>query len=248
MISTTFEIPANTEKLPPQLFPSPITLDNIIWIINSTLVVRYYINTLIVTLASTFFAMVSASMAGYSLSRFKFRGRTTYSLYLFVAQMLPPTMSLIPLFYVLSKLSLTNSYPGLTLLYITFSLPFCTWMMKGYFDSIPQDIEESAMVDGASRLTAFYRVILPLALPGLGAVAIWSFLMGWQEYIFSLTIMIDENMKTLTVALYSLAFSEYLDWGKVMAYCTLFCVPAFILFAFVQKYLIQGLTSGAVKG
>jgi len=121
-------------------------------------------------------------------------------------------------------------------------------MLKGYFDTIPPELEESAMVDGCGKIGAFYRIALPLSAPGLAAVTIWSFLLSWQEYLFAMALMIDEEMKTLTVGMSSLLYLEYMSWGNLMAYCTAFTIPVFILFIFLQKYLVRGLTLGAVKG
>lgn len=248
MVSTSFKTREDAIRLPPELIPSRPTIENYIWLFTQRLFLRYYANTLIVSLGSTFFSMVFSCLAGYGISRLRFRGRNLFSIYLFVTQMLPGVMTLIPFFYLLKVLNLINTYQGLIMAYVTFSLPFCTWMLKGYFDTIPPVLEESAMIDGCGRVGAFYRIILPLSAPGLAAVTIWSFLLAWQDYLFALTIMIDENMKTLTVGMSAFVSVEYMAWGNMMAYCTAFTFPVFILFIFLQKFLVRGLTMGAVKG
>jgi ABC-type glycerol-3-phosphate transport system permease component len=247
MFSTSFKTDKDAIKLPPELIPSHPTLENYYWLFTQRLFLRYYANTLIVTLSSTLFSVILSCLAGYGISRIRFRGRNFFSLYLFISQMLPSILILIPLFYILRLFNLVNTYIGLICAYITFSLPFCSWMLKGYFDTIPPDLEESAMVDGCGRVGAFYRIVLPLSAPGLASVTIWSFLLAWQEYLFAMAIMMDEEMKTLTAGMSTLVYVEYMSWGKLMAYCTAFTVPVFILFIFIQRYLVAGLTLGAVK-
>jgi ABC-type glycerol-3-phosphate transport system permease component len=201
--------------------------------------------TLVVALASTFCAVVLATLAGYSLARFRFRGRELFGLGLLATQMMPAVLFLVPLFVILRQLHLTNNLGGLTLSYLTFALPFCIWMLRGYFANIPPELEEAAMVDGSTRLQALLHVILPLAAPALAATATFAFINAWNEFLFA--FILGGEIPLVTVSLYAFVSQYGPQYGNLMAAAVLVGLPPVVLFVLLQRFLIQGLTAGAVK-
>lgn len=201
--------------------------------------------TLVVAVASTFFAIILATLAGYSLARFQFRGRAGFGLGLLATQMMPAVLFLVPLFVIFRQLHLTNSLHGLTLAYLTFALPFCIWMLRGYFSTIPLDLEEASMLDGSTRLQALWHVVLPLAAPALAATATFAFINAWNEFLFA--FILGGQTPLATVALYSFVSQYGPQYGNLMAAALLVGLPPVLLFALMQRFLIEGLTAGAVK-
>jgi ABC-type glycerol-3-phosphate transport system permease component len=201
--------------------------------------------TLIVSLAATFCAVVLAALAGYSLARFQFRGRELFGLGLLATQMMPAVLFLVPLFVILRQLHLTNNLGGLTLSYLTFALPFCIWMLRGYFANIPPELEEAAMVDGSTRLQALIHVILPLAAPALAATATFAFINAWNEFLFA--FILGGEIPLVTVSLYAFVSQYGPQYGNLMAAAVMVGLPPVVLFVLLQRFLIQGLTAGAVK-
>jgi arabinogalactan oligomer / maltooligosaccharide transport system permease protein len=205
-------------------------------------------NSLWVSLASTLVGVVLAVSAAYAFSRFRFPGRKESLMAFLVTQMFPGTMMMIPLYILLDTLGLLDQSMGLILVYATTSLPFCVWMLKGYFDTIPKDLEEAALIDGASRFQIFWRVILPLARPAIAVTALFSFMTSWNEFVLAKTFMTREVLYTLPVVLRGYVGKEDVQWGFFAAGAILVSVPVMVLFFALQKQLISGLTTGAVKG
>jgi arabinogalactan oligomer/maltooligosaccharide transport system permease protein len=202
-----------------------------------------------VAAATTVVGVFLASTAGYAFSRFRFPGRRTGLMAFLVSQMFPGVLMLIPLYIIIVEvLGLGNNYLGLILIYATTAIPFCVWMLKGYFDTIPRELEESAIMDGASQATIFLRIVLPLAKPAVAVTALFSFMTAWNEFVLALTFMDSEEMYTAPVGLrfFVSGFSE--QWGFFAAGALITAIPVVLLFLFLQKYLISGLTAGAVKG
>jgi arabinogalactan oligomer/maltooligosaccharide transport system permease protein len=192
---------------------------------------------------------VLACTAAYAFSRFRFPGRRVGLMAFLVSQMFPGTLMLIPLFIILVKwLNLGSTFTGLVLLYTVTGIPFCVWMMKGYFDTIPKELEESALIDGASQATIFFRIILPLAKPAVAVTALFSFMTGWNEFIQAATFMNREDMYTGPVGLRFFVGGFSQQWGYFAAGSIVAAIPVMALFLFLQKYLVSGLTAGAVKG
>jgi multiple sugar transport system permease protein len=208
----------------------------------------WYKNSIIVTIATTFVSVLVAIFGAYALSRFKFRGRKLLATSVLATQLFPGVLLAIPIYVLFARIGLLNTYQGLILSYVTKALPFSIWMLWGYFDSIPDELEQSAMVDGLGRVAAIFRIILPLAAPGLAAVALFAFVLSWEEFLYALLIMGPDSMITLTVGASRLVGSQAVLWGKVMAYSVMMTLPTALFFAFLQKYLVQGLTAGSVKG
>ena len=205
-------------------------------------------NSLLISLIVTLTGVVFASTGGYALSRFKFKGREFGMTALLTTQMFPATMLLLPFFILLSYLGLINSYIGLIVIYSSTALPFCIWQMKGYYDTIPPSLEESARLDGCTRLQAFYKVILPLSTPALVITALFSFMASWSEYVVAAIILQDPKLYTLPLGLKSFQASLSTQWGLYAAGAVVVSIPVTILFISLSRYLVSGLTMGSVKG
>jgi len=210
---------------------------------------RWLLNSIAISLATTVVGVFLASTAAYAFSRFRFPGRRAGLMMFLVSQMFPATLMLIPLYILIVQvLGLESSYVGLVLMYAQTAIPLCVWMLKGYFDTIPKELEESALIDGASQSTIFFRIVLPLAKPAVAVTALFSFMTAWNEFVQAATFMNKEQMYTAPVGLrfFVSGFSE--QWGYFAAGSIIAAIPVVILFLFLQKYLVSGLTAGAVKG
>ncbi|HEY0515239.1 MAG TPA: sugar ABC transporter permease [Thermoanaerobaculia bacterium] len=209
---------------------------------------RWMLNSIVVAAMTTALGVFLACTAAYAFSRFRFPGRRLGLMAFLVSQMFPGTLMLIPLFIIVQWLKLGSTFTGLVLVYTTTSIPFCVWMMKGYFDTIPKELEESALIDGASQATIFFRIVLPLAKPAVAVTALFSFMTAWNEYIQAATLMNREDMYTGPVGLRFFVGGFSQQWGYFAAGSIIAAIPVMALFLFLQKYLVSGLTAGAVKG
>lgn len=248
MVSTSLKPTEDTYVIPPLWIPSHPTLNSYRMILGIQNFPRYFFNSSIVSFSTTVLAMVFAGLAGYGFSRFRFRGSRVLMIFTLMTQMFPGILLVIPYFSLMGAAGLLNTYPALVIAYTSFSLPFCTWMLKGFFDSIPAELDEAAMIDGCSRTSAFLRVILPLSAPGLVATAIFSFLVAWNEFLFAVVLMSTPGMYLVTVGIASNIGQFRIQWNDLMAASVLATLPTIILYAFLERYLVQGLTAGAVKG
>jgi arabinogalactan oligomer/maltooligosaccharide transport system permease protein len=209
---------------------------------------RQLLASIVVSGATTVVGLSLAVSAAYALSRFKFPGKQGGMQLLLVTQMFPATLMLVPLFSLLQMLKLLDSLTGLVLVYATSSLPFCIWMLKGYFDTIPRELEEAAIMDGASPGQVFIKVVLPLARPALAVTALFSFMTAWNEFILAATLLNDASLFTLPVALQRYVGEYKVEWGKFAAGALIVSAPVMALFFALQKHLVGGLTAGGVKG
>ncbi|HNT27430.1 MAG TPA: sugar ABC transporter permease [bacterium] len=209
---------------------------------------RQFLNSVVISLATTVVGVTLATTAGYAFSRFVFPGRDLGMKLFLVSQMFPGVVMAIPLYILLDNLHLLNSMTGLVLVYATTAIPFCVWMLKGYFDTIPRDLEEAALIDGASQWTIFTRIVLPLARPAIVVTALFSFMTAWNEFILAATFLSSEQAFTLPVALQRYVGSFNTEWGHFAAGAIIVSLPVMLLFFFLQKHLIGGLTAGGVKG
>ncbi len=234
--------------------PEQITLDHFNDLFSARgghgelLFLRHALNSLIVALATTVVGVVLSCTAAYALSRFRFPGRKAGLTTFLVVQMFPATLLLLPLYVILDKLGLLNSLVGLVLVYSTTAIPFCVWTLKGYFDTLPRELEEAARIDGASPWMIFRKIILPLARPGIAVTALFSFMTAWNEFIMASTFMTDESKYTLPVLIQSSVGQFSADWGLFAAGAVVTSIPVMVAFYVLQKYLVGGLTAGAVKG
>lgn len=229
------------------IIPSDWTLNSYKQLFTEQPFLRWLGNSLIVAGAVTVTGVALAAIGGYAFSRFRFVGRNATMLAILTTQMFPATMLLLPLYILLAKLHLVNSYLGLMVFYTSTALPFCVWQMKGFYDTIPSSLEEAARIDGCSRGIAFWQVILPLAVPGLVITAMFSFMAAWSEYIVAAQVMQDEEMFTLPLGLKSFQASMSTQWGLYAAASILVSLPVVIVFLVLSKYLVSGLTLGSVK-
>jgi len=205
-------------------------------------------NSLFISIIVTCFGVILAATAGYAFSRYKFAGKNTAMIGLITTQMFPATMLLLPLFIILIKLKLYDSYISLIIAYAATALPFTIWQMKGYYDTIPFSLEEAASIDGCSQVSTFYRIVLPLAAPALVITALFSFMTAWSEYLVAAVLIQDQNLFTLPLGLKMFQSAMETSWGLYSAGAVLVSIPIVILFLFLSKWLISGLTLGSVKG
>ncbi|RME28975.1 MAG: ABC transporter permease subunit [Deltaproteobacteria bacterium] len=246
--------PSQAFSMDPSLLPDAITAQNFVDVIGTRtstggwLFGRQLFNSLFVSGVTSVVGIGLACTAGYAMSRWAFPGRDTGMALFLITQMFPGVVMAIPLYILLDKLHLLDSLLGLSLVYATTAIPFCTWNLKGYFDTIPRDLEEAAMMDGAGRWTTFTRIILPLARPALAVTGLFSFMTAWNEFILAATFMGDETAFTLPVVLQSYVGDFGTEWGRFAAGAIVVSVPVMVLFFVLQKSLVEGLTAGGVKG
>lgn len=229
-------------------WPSATTLASYWQVLRASDFPRYFLNSVIVSLATALAVTLIASAAGYALSRFTFRGKAAVAFLLLLTQTFPLVMVIPPIYRIMGGLGLTNTLSGLVIIYIAFNTPFATFLMSSFFDGIPRELEEAAMVDGCRRNQALVRVILPLTLPGMGATVGFVFTAAWSELLFALMLINDEQAKTFAVGLLTFIGKFAVDWGQMMAASVIGLIPVCIFFALLQRYLVAGLTAGAVKG
>ncbi|MBC8486745.1 MAG: sugar ABC transporter permease [Bacteroidetes bacterium] len=231
-----------------RIIPKDATFENYVKLFTEQPFLIWIRNSLLVTLVVTIIGVSLASTAGYAFSRYKFPGRKIGLLGLLITQMFPATMLLLPLFIMLSKLHLINKFLGLIIMYSASALPFCVWLMKGYYDTIPFSLEESASMDGASKIFAFWKIVLPLASPALVISALFSFMAAWNEYIVAAQVLWYEDMFTIPLGLKSFQGNMTTEWGMYAAAALIISIPVIILFLVLSRWLVSGLTLGGVKG
>ena len=235
-----------------QWIPTHITLSPYVEIWTTIPLLHYFVNSVIVSVTSTVIAVLLATFAGYAISRFEFGGRRVFSLAVLSTQMFPGILFLLPLYLIYVNIgkaigiSLYGSYLGLIITYLTFALPFAVWMLAGFFSSIPRDIEEAALVDGTSHWGALFRIVLPVARPGIVAVSVFAFMTAWGEVLFA-SVLTTSSTRTLAIGLQEYATQGNTDWNQLMAASVVVSLPVVIGFLALQRYLVRGLTSGSVK-
>ena len=230
------------------IIPEGATWDNYIALFRDQPFMTWVWNSLFITVVVMLVGVALASTAGYAFSRYRFPGRKAGLLSLLVTQMFPATMLLLPLFIMMAKLNLTNTFLGLIVIYSSTALPFCVWQMKGFYDTIPVSLEEAARIDGLGRFGSFYRIILPLAAPALVITALFSFMSAWTEYIVAAQLLYYEDMFTLPIGLKTFQSNMSTEWGLYAASALIVSIPAMALFLLLSKWLVSGLTLGSVKG
>jgi len=247
MFTSSLKGPAEMFSATPSLIPHHVTLENYKTLLDHTNFRRWFLNTIIIAIGNISLVVAVATLGAYSLCRFQYPGRRLVSISILFTYFFPPVLMLVPIFLILLKLHLLNTYFGLILANSTFGLPFAVWFLRSFFESMPIQIEEAAMIDGAARVRVLFDVVLPQALPGIIAVSIFSFITSWNEYLFASTIMSTDVNKTLSPGIANLANSNDILWGPLMAASVLVTVPILVFFIFLQQRLVGSVRSG-VKG
>ena len=235
-------------ETPPSYFTTDFDASAYVNIWTNTPFGQMFINSLFISIVTTIVTVVFSAMAGHSLARLKFRGKTVISRGVLITYLFPQILLVVPLFVAMVNLGLVDTYFGLILTYMTFSFPFGMWMLTAYFQTIPVDLEEAALLDGASRLTIFLRIVLPLSRPGLAAVGIFTFIHAWNEFLYALVLLNSDDKLTLSIGLYRMLDSETVDWGEILAATSMIVAPVLVVFMFFERHLVGGLTAGATKG
>ena len=247
MLSTALKGQQELFSTPPVWIPTAPTLDAFVRVWSDYPFLTYFSNSLIVVGASMLVSVLFSAFAGYGMARFEFRGKASFLTFLLMSQMFPSIMLLIPYYKIFQTTGLIDTHAALIFTYVSFQIPLCSWMMFGYFKAIPKELDEAAAIDGLGRFRTFWQVVMPLALPGAVATAIYAFISGWNEYMFALVLTHSEDMKTVAVGIGQLIGQYKIQWNDLMAASLYAIVPLAILFIFLQKHLVGGLAAGSVK-
>jgi ABC-type glycerol-3-phosphate transport system permease component len=247
MISVGLKQPQELFTFPPRLLPSHPTLENFRAALSPAFL-RYGLNSAIVASLTTVITLTVAVFSAYSFSRLKYPGRKTLLILILFTQLLPLAVIIVPMYRIMAKLNMLDTYPALIIAYLTFTIPVAVWFLRGFFAAIPHELEEAAQIDGASRLQAFLLIVLPISLPGISATGTYVFFVTWQEFMFALAFTTSKAMRTLPVGILDFIGEHQTDWGVLMAASVLVCLPVFLLFFLLQRQFIAGLTQGAIKG
>ncbi|MBE7718641.1 MAG: carbohydrate ABC transporter permease [Lacrimispora celerecrescens] len=230
------------------LFPQRFSVEAYKNVITEYPFFTYLKNSVFISVASTLAAVFFSTLAGYGFSRFRFKGKGAIMMFILVTQMFPAVMLFVPYYKLLTIYGLANTRSGIVLVHIASVIPFCTWMMYGFFNSISRELDEAARIDGCNHFRIFWRIVAPLTLPGLVSTTIYAFIQSWNEYMFSMLSITAEKMKTLPVAIGQMAGYDKIMWNDLMAASLLSSLPIVVLFIFLQRYFISSMTQGAVKG
>ncbi len=247
MLSSAFKSNADIFAYPPRLISNSFSASAFTAVLDNPQDVRFFVNSYVVGLCVTALTLLVAVVAAFALSRYRFLLREPLKVLIIGVQAIPPITLIIPLFGVVIAVHLYNSYEGLIFTYLVFTLPYSVVMMTAYFNSIPRELDEAARIDGAGSMRTLFRVILPLARPGLVAVGFYAFMISWNEFLFALTLTQTDNMRTVPVGLTLLMGQYNYEWNQIMAMSVLGCLPVIVLFLIFQRHFVSGLSSGAVK-
>jgi multiple sugar transport system permease protein len=245
---TAFHPPTLSFGSKPTIFSLDLTLKAFQDLLRQYPFMLWLRNTFLVSICSTILSVTISTFAAYSLSRLRYPGRRWLSNAVFLVYLFPSTLLFIPIYILLSDLKLLDNFFGLIAVYLTFTIPFCVWLLKAYFLNIPMELEDAAMVDGATRFQSMTRVVLPLATPGIAAASVYAFTLSWNEYLYAFTLLSDSEKFTLAPGLTKLIFGDVFLWGMIMAGGVLMSIPVLLLYFFAQRYIVAGLAAGAVKG
>ncbi|PUB27054.1 carbohydrate ABC transporter membrane protein 2 (CUT1 family) [Promicromonospora sp. AC04] len=247
MLASSFK--SNTEifEFPPRLITDNFSFDAYTAIFSDPEKVQFFVNSYVVSFSVTTLTLLVAIHAAYAFSRFDFPGKRPINMVIVSVQAVPPITLLIPYFGIVVALGLYNTYPGLILTYMVFTLPYAIIMLTGYLNTIPKELDEAVRMDGAGSLTALWRVLVPVSVPGIVSVGVYTFMIAWNEYLFALTLTRTQDMRTVPIGIQLLMGQHSYEWNEIMAMSILGSVPVLVLFLFFQRYFISGLTSGSVK-
>jgi ABC-type glycerol-3-phosphate transport system permease component len=248
MLSTSLKPPVEVFAQPPSLVPAAPTLDNFRRLFSETSFLAYFRNSVVVSGLAVLLTLVVGAAGAYSLTRYRYPGREQIAALILCTYMFAPIMIVIPFFILAKRVGIENTHLVLVLAFTSFCLPFTLWLLRAFFETIPIELEEAALVDGADRLRAVVHVVAPLALPGLIATGIFTFILAWNDYIFTRILISSDELKTLPVGVQDLFHSALIDWGLIMAAGVLITIPALAFFLAVQRHLVAGWGSGGLKG
>ena len=248
MLSTALKPSGEIFATPPTLIPARSTLENFTRLFSETSFLVYFRNSVVVSFATVLLTLAVSAAGAYGLTRCVFPGREKVAGLILMTYMFAPIMIIIPFYILVKQLGLVNTHLALVLSYTTFCLPFCLWLLRSFFQGIPLELEEAALVDGAGLGRAVWYVVLPLALPGIIAAGIFTFILAWNDFLFALVLITSEELKTLPVGVNDLFNATIVDWGMIMAAGVVITIPTIAFFVAVQRYLIQGWGAGGVKG
>jgi multiple sugar transport system permease protein len=248
MTITSFKTEDQMRSLVSMFWPSPAVLENYTQLLTKTDFLIWFRNSAFVAVSSTLVATAIGTLGAYALARLRFMGRAFMSSAVLITYLVPPAILFIPLYAQIRTFGLADSLAGLIACYPSFTVPFVTWLLMGYFESIPVELEEAAMIDGATRFGAFRRIILPLAAPGVLAAALYAFTQAWNEFLYALVFITNVKLRTLPVGLSSFITGDVYGWGYLMAGAVLTTLPVIAVYIYLQKYMVEGLTAGSVKG
>ena len=248
MTITSFKSEEQMRSVVSMFWPKPIVTENYRQLLSKTDFAAWYGNSVFVAVSSTLVATGVGTIGAYALARLKFFGRGFMASATLITYLVPPSILFIPLYAQMRNLGLANSLAGLIAAYPSFTVPFVTWLLMGYFESIPVELEEAAMIDGATRFGAFRRIILPLAAPGVLAAALYAFTQAWNEFLYALVFITNVKLRTLPVGLSTFITGDVYGWGYLMAGAVLTTLPVIAAYIYLQKYMVEGLTAGSVKG
>jgi multiple sugar transport system permease protein len=247
MLTTSLKPEAQTREYPPRFIPQTITLENYQRVLTQTSMPRFLVNSLVLSGGTILAVLALASLAGYGFSRFRFPGKHFIFLALLASVMISGISVIVPLYVMFLRLGLLNTYWPLLCIYVSQALPISVWLLKAYFDSVPRELDESALIDGCTRLQLLWRVILPTSRPGLVAVALYTFVVVWREFIIAATFVGKESLKTMPVGIYMFFTELGIEWGKLGAASMLVALPPVILFFAFQRWFNPGAVTGALK-
>lgn len=247
-VSTALKDPGEVYAFPPRWIPDEITFANFAAVAGNSDLHRAFLNTLVIATVTTALSVTVGTVAGYGFSRFRFPGRDTLLWSILLAKLFPRVVVIVPFFVTLRNLQLINSYQGLVLTYLMVAFPVAVWLLKGFFDKIPREIEEAAIVDGCDLPRLLFYVIVPMSRPALVAVAMFTFILSWNEFLFALVFTNGLERRPLSVALAFFIDENGVRWGELMAASILMSLPAILVFTLAQRMLVRGLSDGAVKG
>jgi ABC-type glycerol-3-phosphate transport system permease component len=248
MLVTSLKAEGEIFEIPPSIIPRMLTFENFSFTFNETQIPLYFVNSVIYAICTLLLALLCASLAAYSLSRFKFKGKVAYMLIILFTQLMPLTTLIVPLYISLGNLGMLNSRASLIFVYGAVQIPIATWLLLGYFNSIPRAIDEAATIDGCNSFMVFQKMILPLAKPGLMAVGLSVIISVWQELMLATTFINADNTRPLMAGVSAAITKSGVRWGQMTATGVIACIPIIIIYIFLQRYLVEGLTGGSVKG
>lgn len=247
MLSSSFKSNSEIFEFPPRLVTPGFSFDAYTTILTDPVKLRFFVNSYVVALSVTFLTLVVAVLAAYAFSRYEFAGKRIINVVVVSVQAVPPITLLIPYFGLMVGMRLYNTYQGLILTYMVFTLPYAIIMMTGYFNTLPKELDEAVKVDGAGPMTALWRILVPISVPGLVSVGVYTFMIAWNEFLFALTLTRTEDMRTVPIGIQLLMGQHSYEWNEMMAMSILGCIPVLLLFLFFQRFFIGGMTAGAVK-